>query len=313
MMTINDVQEYRKKNHNTGIYLSAYVYDSQDVKEANLYADFYLDFDAEDDFEKARQDALASVTYLKQKSYNIPEAMIRIYFSGKKGIHLVVPAVAFGVEPDKHLNEYYKVMAQSISEETKNGTLDLKIYDRRRLFRIANSRHADTGLYKIPLTYFELVMMSVDEIKELATMPRAVKYEKGYEITRAKQEYGRNIEKWSNRFGMKFNNSKKFSAKPLDFTPACIQELIDQGPVKGQRNNTAAALTSFWKKQGCTEQKTWDNLVKWNNQSIPEWELKNTMQSVFSNDYEYGCSTLETLATCIGEKCPLFRKTNTKK
>lgn len=314
MMTIHDVKDYRIKNNNTGIYLTAYVYDSTDQKEANLYADFYLDFDAEDDFDKARQDAISSVTYLKQKfTYNIPESLIRIYFSGKKGIHLVVPAIVLGVQPDKHLNEHYKTMATSISEETVNGTLDLKIYDRRRLFRLANSKHADTGLFKIPLTYFELVMLTVDEIKALAEMPRAIQYETPYEITRAKMEYYTNIEKWANRFGHKFDSTKKFESKPLTFTPACVQELIDAGPQRGNRNNTAAALTSFWKKQGCTEQRVWEYLVRWNNESMPEWELKNTMQSVYHNSYEYGCSTLETLATCIGEKCPLFRKPNTKK
>lgn len=308
-MKVTDIQEYRKKNFNTGIYLTAYVYDNLDIKESNLYADFYLDFDAEDDFELARADAIASITYLKQRfTYSIPEGMIRIYFSGKKGIHLVVPAIAFGIEPNKHLNEHYKVMASTIKEDTPNDTLDLKIYDRRRLFRLANSKHADTGLYKIPLTYYELIMLTADEIKKLALMPRAVKYDDAYEITRAKQEYYTNVEKWANRFGHKFDNSKKYASKPLSFTPACIQELIDVGPQKGQRNNTAAVLTSFWKKQGCSEQRTWEFLVRWNNESIAEAELKNTFQSVYHNDYEYGCSTLEAISTCVGEKCPLYRK-----
>lgn len=310
-MTIDQVQDYRKKNDNTGIYLTAYVYDSLDVKEANLYADFYLDFDSEDNFELAREDAIAAITYLKQTfTYNIPEGAIRIYFSGKKGIHLVVPATVFGAEPDKHLNEYYKTMATTISEHCTHDTLDLKIYDRRRLFRMANSRHASTMLYKIPLTYFELVMMSHEEIKELAKGPRAIQYDSPYEITRAKQEYHSNIEKWGNRFGKKFDNAKKFESKPLTFTPHCIQELIDVGPQKGIRNNTAAVLTSFWKKQGNTEQGVWELLVKWNNDSMPEWELKNTMQSVYNNNYEYGCSTLESLATCVKEKCSLYRKPN---
>jgi hypothetical protein len=310
-MTIDQVQEYRKKNMNTGIYLSAYIYDSMDVKEANLYADFYLDFDSEDDFELARQDALAAIMYLTQKfTYNIPRDMIRIYFSGKKGLHLVIPATVFGIEPNQHLNEHYKTMATSVSEHVINGTLDLKIYDRRRLFRIANSRHASTNLYKIPLTYFELAMSSHEDIKKLAEMPRAVEYGEAYEVTRAKQEYATNVEKWANRFGHKFSNDKKFESKPLTFTPACVQELIDAGPSRGNRNNTAAALTSFWKKQGCTEQRVWEYLVRWNNESLPEWELKNTMQSVYNNNYEYGCSTLETLATCVQEKCPLYRKPN---
>lgn len=308
MMTIHDIAEYRKKNNNTGIYASAYIYDSTDVKEANLYGDFYLDFDSEEDFEKAREDALLAAWYLKQRvTYNIPESFLRIFFSGKKGLHIVVPAIALGVQPDKHLNEYYKVMAKKVAEQTKHGTIDEKIYDRRRLFRIANSRHHSTNLYKIPLSYFELVTLTLDEIKEKAQMPQALNYTTPHEISRAKKEFGRHIEEWYNRFGHKFDSKKKFGSKALDFTPACINELIESGPQNGQRNNTAAVLTSFWKKQGESEQGVWDNLVKWNGGSITEGELKNTMQSVYSNDYEYGCSTLETLATCIGNDCPLYK------
>jgi hypothetical protein len=308
MLTLDQIKGYLSQHGKTGMYLSAYRYDNPNVNEARLYGDFYLDFDSEDNFELARQDAIRSIWYLKQKStYDIPEKFVRIYFSGKKGLHVTIPADVFGVEPDTNLNEYYKVMAKRISDQLMHGTLDEKIYDRRRLFRIPGSKHHDTGVYKIGLTYFDLVTLSFEEIKKKAEEPIFIQYAKAYEIKTAKNRFQSHIQEWKVRFAKKFDDNRKFESKPLDFTPACIQELIESGPIKGQRNNTAAVLSSFWKKQGNTEQGVWDLLVKWNNDSMPEWELKNTMKSVISNNYEYGCSTLETLATCIGNKCPLFR------
>lgn len=309
MMLVTDLPSYREKNKNFGLYMSAYRYDSPDVKEANLYGDFYLDFDSEDNFELARQDAIRSIWYLKQRTtYDIPDKFIRIYFSGKKGVHLIIPAEIFGVEPGMNVNDHYKQMAKKIAEQLKHGTLDERIYDRRRLFRLPNSIHHDTGLHKISLTYAELVTLDIEDIKKEASRPRLVQYPPAYEIRTARTRYLEHVEEWANRFGKKFDSNKKFASKPLDFTPACIQELIDNGPMKGQRNNTAAALTSFWKKQGNSEQEVWELLVQWNNGSISEWELRNTMQSVFNGAFEYGCSALEALSTCVGEKCKLYKK-----
>lgn len=309
MMTLQDIVEFRKANNNTGIYISAYIYDSPNPKEANLYADFYLDFDDKEVFDRAREDALAAIWYLTRKfSFDIPVDLIRIYFSGQKGIHLVIPAPVFGIGFDKNLNEYYKLMATEISKHIRNGTLDTKIYDRRRLFRVVNSRHQETGLYKIPLTYTELANLSFEAIKEKARNPVLVQYKPAYLIVRAKQEFEKYKDEWDQRFQKKFDNTRRFHRKPLSFVPACIQELIDVGPQVGQRNFTASVLTSFWKRQGHTEQEIWDKLVAWNNGSLEEKELRRTMQSIFHGDYEYGCSTLSTLATCIGKECPLYKE-----
>jgi len=41
------------------------------------------------------------------------------------------------------------------------------------LWRLPNTRHAGTGLYKVPLTLHELLHCSADEIKQLALQPRS--------------------------------------------------------------------------------------------------------------------------------------------
>jgi hypothetical protein len=308
MMTILDVADFRKKNKNLGLYLSAYIYAKADPKEGPMYADFYLDFDDEGDFEKVRKDAIYAIWYMEQNfKYSIPKELIRIYYSGKKGVHLVVPATIFGIEPHINLNEYYKIMAKDFAEHSPYDTIDLKIYDRRRLFRMVNSQHQDTLLYKVPITYTELVTKSVEEIREIASQPRVLNYPKAYPIAKAKQEFQNHVDAWGSRFGKQFDNRKRFKEKPLDFVPHCIQELINQGPQKGKRNETGCVLAAFWRKQGCTEQEAWDLLAKWNNGSMGEGELKQILEKMYKNEYSYGCSTLESLASCIGGECPLHR------
>lgn len=307
MLKPEEIESFRHRYNNTGVYLTAYWYDTDNIPEANLYGHFYLDFDSEEDFEKARMDACDAVHYLTRPFFhNIPEHMIRIFFSGQKGIHIVVPAEVFGVEPSKNLNEYYRVMAEKIAENISYGTIDFKVYDRRRLFRIPNSIHHKTGLYKIPLSYQELIQLSFEEIQEKARTMQTPHWSKGYEITRARKFFEECIEGWTKRYSKQFSRDRK-ETKPLDFIPACIQELIDGGPVRGQRNNSAAALVSFWKRQGESQQEVWENLVEWNAGSLTERELRTVIDSVYKRDYEYGCKTLETLATCIGKDCPLWK------
>jgi hypothetical protein len=48
---------------------------------------------------------------------------------------------------------------------------DLSIYNHNRIFRLPNSRHKETGLYKYLLTYDEFSTLEIDEIAALATTP----------------------------------------------------------------------------------------------------------------------------------------------
>jgi hypothetical protein len=48
----------------------------------------------------------------------------------------------------------------------------LAIYDAVRIFRAPNTRHAKTGLYKIPIPADELLHISADAVRRLAAEPR---------------------------------------------------------------------------------------------------------------------------------------------
>lgn len=311
-MQLADIAEYRKKHNNFGLFATAYMYDSTDIKLANLYGDFYLDFDDEHNFEAVRKNVIDAIFYFKLSfMYNIPEKLMRFYYSGKKGIHIIIPASVLGVEPSKYLNHYYKQMAIEATKMLMDGTstgeissIDPKIYDNRRLFRLPNSQHQDTGLYKIPLTADEIRNMPYEEILALAKNPRTMQWERPFEVPQAKKEFEQVIERWNRRWQDKFNNSKR-NDTPLEFDPPCIEELLAAGPSRGQRNNGAAALTSFFKQRGYTEQECWERLMEWNGKS-KENEIRNTMKSVWNGEYQYGCSTFETLSSC-SDKCPIAK------
>lgn len=308
-MTIDKIPKYRDAFGNIGIYLSAYLYDQvDDMEQAYLYGDFYLDFDDEQDPENSQRDAVLAIHVMKQKfMFEVPDELIRIYFSGHKGFHVFVPAEVFGVTPDKNLNDYYKLMATDVSLECRHDTLDLKIYDRRRILRMTNSIHPSTGLYKVPLTYTELCGLTMDEIREKAKKPYLLRGVRPYRVPRAEQAYREYQKLFKDRYAKQFDKHRNSVDKPLDFTPACVQEMLDVGPQKGQRNESAAALTSFFVKRGYSEQETWDALVEWNGGSLSERELKTTMKSIIRTKRNYGCTSLSTLSTCVGKECPLFK------
>lgn len=312
-ITLDRVGEYRQHYHNEGVYLSAYLYDNfEDLDNSYLFGDMYLDFDDEEDLSNSQRDAILAVWYLRQPyKLNLPESAFRIYFSGNKGFHVFIPATAFGLTPDQNLNEHFKLMALDVKEQCPNNTLDTQIYDRRRVLRMANSRHEKTGLYKVPLTYKELCELTPDEIREKAKEPYRLAYPEVPLTARAAAAMEQYRHQFKTRYEGAFSRHRENAGKTLDFTPACVQELLDAGPTRGQRNHTACVLTSFFMKRGYSEEQTWEALLEWYNlapsRDFPERELRQAMQSIWKSERNYGCSTLSELATCVGSECPLFK------
>ena len=294
--TAETIEKIRKKANNTGVYRSAYWYNSIDPYSADLFSDFYMDFDSEDDIEKAREDLLFVVWRMHlAPGFNLPMEAFRIYFSGKKGFHLIIPWQYFGYKPSNKLDEVFKWMAEDLNEQSINGTIDLVVYERRRLFRLENSIHQDTGLYKIPLQYHEAAQSPLEAIAERAKNPREIRYEMPHLVMDAQREFQRyeaELAEWE---------SVRHRVKPKDVikkgeTPPAVQELIDKGPVKGMRNETAAALVSYWNNQGYEKEEIWDLLLEWNDGSESLKVLKATMESIIRRGYSYSLSRFKALA-----------------
>lgn len=315
MTTPEGIIDFRYRYNNRGVFATAYMYDSEDQSQANLYGDFYLDFDYEigdsEDKEKAfdivRQEALGAARYFKA-IYGIPYETLRIYFSGSKGLHLIIAKELLGVEPNKHLNLIYRMMAEDTAKLSNAKTLDMKIYDNKRLFRLVNSVHPKTDLYKIPISHKELTSLSFKEITELAKRPRSENKPTLSKISQACMEFNN----YYTKLAAKMNKPKgQMKDMVLDYTPPCIEYLLNNPVGKGQRNDTLAFLASFLKQTGISEERAEEKLLDWNDQmcdpSVPEREVGVTVQSMYKSNGKVGCAKAKILSRCDPDKCK-FKK-----
>ena len=158
---------WRQRHHNTGIYTSVLQRAKPDMA-AEAMGNLYFDLDDKEDPEVALKEARTLVAYLVEI---VPEDAIRIYFTGLKGYHVEVEAVALGLGPMAELVDVFRFIATNIKDQLSLGTFDFQVYDARRMWRLPDSAHQVTGLFKVHLLPEELEL-SLDEIKELASKPR---------------------------------------------------------------------------------------------------------------------------------------------
>lgn len=123
----------------------------------------YFDFDSKEDPTKAQADAIEVANRLITRGFDEDE--IGCYFTGNKGFSIEVETNDY-LTPEK-----FKAIVFDVAGDL--STFDAVVNDPNRIVRIANTKHQNSGLYKIPLTPDELVNLDIKEIKLLAKNPRA--------------------------------------------------------------------------------------------------------------------------------------------
>lgn len=312
----SEVDTVRKQFKNTDVYCTPYLYNSDNQSEALKIADFYLDFDkkleTDSDFDLVRADAIKALAYL-QAIFQVPVETVKIYFSGSKGIHLVVPKEIMGIEPHVDLNRIFRTIAEEIFNYTINKTLDRQIYDNKRLFRLVNSVNAKSNMYKIPISYTELKWASYAEIKQIAKQPRNVEFAKPSKVSKANLFYNKYVNEWEQKLA-KSREKKEIDPskfRRLDTYPPCVDNLITNDVPEGQRNNTAIALANYFQQQKFTEDEVKEVMFEWGSSKcsppMAESEIETVIESAYRNKYKFGCSTLRTISICDKSKCPFFK------
>jgi len=137
-----------------------------------------FDFDSAAAPELALADARVLVLEILGKDHGVDPRTVGVFFSGFKGASVEIPAAAFGLRAfgpfptTSALAAKQHGAADALARSL--ATVDWSLYGRGRLWRVANTLHSKTGLYKIPLTAKELERLTVDEIRELARKPRTI-------------------------------------------------------------------------------------------------------------------------------------------
>jgi hypothetical protein len=294
-----------------GLFSSIFLYPTEDPYVGGVISDFYLDFDKEDNPDKARKEAITAIKKVIDE-YKIPEASIGIAFSGCKGISVTISHKVFNTQPANDLPLVWKSIARELALKLKLKTIDLGIYDRRRLWRLLNSRHNKTGLYKIPLTLTELEKLSIDEIKQLAANPRQPFIQPvvvvSLQAERLYNEHKEKVEAWLTTRKQKFET---IQLKETAGDPPCIRKLCETGATKGNRNNTTFQLAVYYAGKGFNEQDIIQACTQFaakSDQPLTEKEIETLVDSAFKGysegRYSIGCSTFSDF--CDKPNCPFF-------
>lgn len=128
----------------------------------------YFDFDGPD--LDAVLDSVRSVLTHLSKKLDIDKSFIHCWLSGKKGVHVTVPAKVFGLKtPAKALPLIYREIAETVKVEH----LDMVVYSagRGRMWRCENIQRP-TGTFKVGVTFDELMDMDSEQYATLVAQPR---------------------------------------------------------------------------------------------------------------------------------------------
>lgn len=297
---------------NTGIFKTVYSYNDENIDNAYLIGDLYFDFD-DSDYNKVKVDALRTID-LMYNLFGIDKCDVSIFFSGNKGLHLIIDKNILGVKPHKNLNAIYKEIILTIYNVLEHKTLDTKIYDNKRLFRIPNTKHEKTGLFKIPITFQELKDHDGNKIRSLATNKRQINNNVNLNKdlnNKATSMYLKYVDKTIEKINKSEEIKNKNTNNVITSNPPCILHLYRNGADSGNRNNAAAMLTSFLRNKGYDYSQVYKIVREWNeNNSNPlkDAELSKTCKSMFNSNNSYGCTSFQIISVCDEDNCPLKRK-----
>lgn len=325
MIRVSELQEWQAKHQSStqGLFSTIYRYPTDDPYIGGVISDFYMDFDYEENPDKARKEAVTVVKKLVQ-DYDIPEKSIGTAFSGMKGISVTVDHRIFNAKSSAYLPLIWKNMVQELIAQLRLKTADTSIYERRRLWRLVNSQHQKSGLLKIPLTLAELENFTIEKIKQMADKPRepflsgeaqsVPKAEKLFE------EHKNKVEKWLEERKKAF---EKTELRTLADDPPCVRRRLEIGAKAGSRNSFLFQLMVYYANKGSSETeliKIGYEFAKHCEQKPEPFPRTNEIESIMNSAitgvqdrrYSVGCSSEGFEELCDKENCPFFGKAKEK-
>lgn len=308
-----DVEKFRKDFFNTDIYQCIYAYENKDINNCKLYAPFYLDLDGDikNEFDKLRIDVIKAINNLKSL-LSLDFEDFEIYFSGAKGFHIIIRPDVLGITPSTNLNEVYKAWANHLYNTYKISSIDLSIYDRKRLFRIPGSINSKTGLHKFYVSYNYIRHCSAEELLKLASNPLVVlRRPKKRSLNRqaAIAFYTKSLNFYKKNKSSERKVVVVLPKEKKELLP-CIKNLLETGIGEGSRNNMTAILSSAILQAGYSLNEALDIMNNWNANNEPPLtrkEIENTTRSAFSmllDGRHYGCRAIQEYGYCL-EKCKI--------
>jgi len=302
------------KNQNRDCYINTLLFDTpfvNYVKNTNSVSgyrgsafmpSFPIDID-DSDISQSQQVAKLLINFLENNF--VPIEFLKIYFSGNKGFHILIPNSMIGSVPSESISKQMQNFAKELLE---NFEYDSTIYNHVRLFRVKNTRHQKSGLYKIPITLKEL-FGNINDILELAKAPREIelsKYE-GSPIQFLNSMWQDSAIRAGNIYDIKPVEIDEKS----EYKFFCHRNIFNNPASEGYRNATALRVAWILKKHsGMPYELTLNSLKEWNKKNKPPLEteeLEVVVKQAYKGIYGFNCSDNIIQMYC-DERCPFFLK-----
>ena len=310
---LGDVEEKIRKparNYNCFATVQRFANAISQEGESQL-CDLYFDFDGP--LPQCRKDVVAVLDFFTEEFDMHPETL-RVFFSGSKGFHLLVNVQALGCQPHPQLTYIHKEAALWLMELLDLETLDYRsIYSIKRMLRLPDSIHLESGLFKVELTHDEIRKKSISSIKKLASQPRGMLVEADEENVSVVDE----VAEWYKQFHAQYEKQQALrklhprrKIKKTDKPPVCVRTLLESStiPVGGQGNQAALALASYFKDIGLGEKETLEELIPWvtglrnvsssGNPRKAIASLTTVVRAVYEGDYYFACAFIRA----VGDK-----------
>jgi replicative DNA helicase len=307
LVEVNDheaVQKFVDQQPDADYYESIYLYEQKhkdqfdrtnsvagitDIKTNRVV----FDLDSKMDLEQARHDALLLCSRLIQDG--IPDEGIQVYSSGNKGYHVELATDEFFER--REIKNIVNNYAGDLS------TIDYKILDEARIFRMPLTKHPVSGLYKVPITLLDLELLDSNEIREASneilpkhydlmssaqTITPPTKFSLIKNLNTKEQAKLQQIELSYDR--------PDFSKRPKHLSPAKFA--LQEGFIPpGQSHHAFMILASTYRMMGYNKEIAY-NMLKATNRlraqrygidAKPNEEIwNNVIQSIFSNNWRGG-------------------------
>ncbi len=219
---------------------------------------------------------------------------IQCYFSGT-GYHIVITNKVFNFQPSGSLPYQVKQTMSNLFE-----SIDVSIYMRSGIYRVAHTKNQKTNLYKIPITLQEAKSFTTEEIQELA---KDARFEYPYSLLDGDGE----LEGYISLEEPKIAEFGKVS-EPTKVVP-CVQTMLRNGPCEGSRHNTLLRIASYLKRNGIPSEYAKVALLHWNQNTLNEQSIIEKTESVYNGNYTYGCHDVLMKKFCQ-TKCIYFKNKN---
>lgn len=211
-----------------------------DYEKVKYKGDLYFDIDSED-----LSESIAVAQNLLKKLRRLGVQDYAVYLSGKKGLHLTVPAKVFSRGGQvKYLPYIYGKMAEKMDV----AGLDFAVYSggKGRLWRQQNVLRPETNTFKVEIDPDSLLTLTEEKYRILVSSPSPVLQQakdphKSLELAEM-YEYCKTAVEAEESAKEKYEFEAIPELQELTEVPGCIKKLITSGDEKQNSNFNKAAM-----------------------------------------------------------------------